>query len=120
MTSLLRENKIVYEYVPNNMTFNFQVLDLTVNKWVKGIMMNKFNKWFAEILRKELDAGKSLDEISIKFKLTTMKPLHAKWIIDVFNQLSSFERTKVILAGWKVSGISNALEIVWLGFLAVS
>ena len=120
VTSLLRENKIVYEYVPNNMTSNFQVLDLTVNKWVKGIMMNKFNKWFAETLRKELDAGKSLDEISIKFKLTTMKPLHAKWIIDVFNQLSSFERTKVILAGWKVSGISNALEIVWLGFLAVS
>ena len=94
--TLLRENKIVYEYVPNNMTSNFQVLDLTVNKWVKGIMMNKFNKWFAETLRKELDAGKSLDEISIKFKLKTMKPFHAKWVIDVFNELSH-------LKGWMES-----------------
>ena len=32
-----------------------------------------------------------------------MKPLHAKWVIDVFNQLSSFEGKKVILAGWKAS-----------------
>ena len=39
-------------------------------------MMDKlFNKWFPETSRKELDAGKSLDEISIK--PTTMKPLHA-------------------------------------------
>ena len=51
---MLRENKIVYEYVPSNMTADFQVLDLTVNKWVKGIMMNKFNKWSAETLRKEM------------------------------------------------------------------
>ena len=26
-TSLLRENKIVYEYVPNKMTTDFQILD---------------------------------------------------------------------------------------------
>ena len=92
------------------MTADFQVFDLTISKWVKSIMMDKFNKWFAETLRKELDAGKSLDEISIKFKLTTMKPLHAKWVIDVFNLLSSFEGKKVILAASKASGISNALE----------
>ena len=116
VTSLLSENKIVHEYVPNNMTADFKVLDLTVNKPVKGFMMDKFNKWFEETLRKELDAGKSLDEISVKFKLTTMKPLNAKKVIDVFNQLSSFERKKVILAGWKASGISDALERGLAGF----
>ena len=110
MTPLLRENKIIYKYVPNSITADFQVLDLAINKWVKGIIMDKFNKWFAETLRKELDAGTSLDEISIKFKLTTMKPLHAKWVVDVFNQLSSFEGKKVILAEWKASGISDALQ----------
>ena len=38
----MRENKIVYKYAPNNMTADFQVLDLTVNKLVKDIMMDKF------------------------------------------------------------------------------
>ena len=116
MTSLLRENKIVYEYVPNNMTADFQVFDLTVSKWVKGIMMDKFNKWFTETWRKELDAGKSLDEISMKIKLVTMKPLHAKWVINVFNQLSSFEGKNVILLEWKASGIFDALGRGLAGF----
>ena len=114
--SLLRENKIVYKYVPNNMTADFQVLDLTVNKWLKGIMMDKFNKLFAEILRKELDEGKILDEISLKFKLMAITNLHVKWVIDVFNQLSSFDGKKVVFAGWEASGISDALERDLAGF----
>lgn len=75
MSSLLRENKIVYEYVPNNMTFDFEALDVTVNEWVKGIMIDNFNKWSEETLRKELDPGKPLDEISIKFRLITTKSI---------------------------------------------
>ena len=51
---------------------------------------------------------KSFDKISIKFKLTTMKPLHAQWIIDECNHLPPFEGKK-ILAGWKASEISDAL-----------
>ena len=45
-----------------------------------------------------------------------MKPFHAKWLIDVFNQLSSFKGKKVILAGWKASGISDAVERGLAGF----
>lgn len=74
------------------------------------------NKKFAETLGKELDAGMSLDEISIKFELTTMKPLHAEQIIDVYNQLSSFEGQKIILAGCKASGISDVFKKVLAGF----
>ena len=33
------------------MTDYFQVLDLTVNKWVKNVMKQKFNEWFAIQLR---------------------------------------------------------------------
>ena len=76
------------------MAVGFEVLDLTVHKWLKDVMRDNFNKWFAETLRNELDAGKSVDKISIKFKLTAMKHLHAQWIIDVCNQLSSFESKK--------------------------
>ena len=52
------------------MTDWFQVLDLTVNKWLKGLMKEKFNGWFVNW------SGKLLGEIDTKFLLTTMKPLH--------------------------------------------
>ena len=47
VTSILQEQKILNDYVPNNMTGYFQVLDLTVNKEVKDCMKQKLNEWFA-------------------------------------------------------------------------
>ena len=49
VTSLLQEQKILNEYAPNNMTNFFQVLDLTVSKWVKDFLKQKFNEWFAVV-----------------------------------------------------------------------
>ena len=61
VTSLILEQKILNEYVPNNMTNCFQVLDLTVNKWVKDFMKQKFNQWFTTQLRNKLESGKELE-----------------------------------------------------------
>ena len=44
------------------MTADFQVLDLTVNKWLKNLMTEKFNNWFATNLQQELDSDKALDD----------------------------------------------------------
>ena len=82
VTSLLQDQKILNEYVPNNMTSCFQVLDLTVNKWVKEFIKQKFNKWFATQLRNELESAKELENIMNKFHLSTMKHLYAGWILD--------------------------------------
>ena len=79
VSSLLTVNKIMYEFVPNNMTADFQVLDLTVNGWLKDLMKAKFNDWFAQQLRVQLENGTALENIDIKFLLSTMKPLHAGW-----------------------------------------
>ena len=46
VNSLLQEQKILNEYATNNMTDYFQVLDLTVNKWVRDYMKQQFNEWF--------------------------------------------------------------------------
>ena len=82
VTSLLHDQKILNEYVPNNMTNYFQVLDLTVNKWVKDFMEKKFNEWFATQLRNELEHGKELENVTIKFLLSAVRPLHAGWLIQ--------------------------------------
>ena len=39
-----------------------------------------------------------------------MKPLHAGWMIDSYNRLSSLDGKQIILAGWRASGITDALE----------
>ena len=60
----------------------FQMLDLTVKKSTKDFMKHKFNESSATQLRNELESGKELQNITIKFLLSTMKPLHAGSLID--------------------------------------
>lgn len=119
ITDILRENNFFYVYVPSNMTHIFQPLDLSTNKWVKDFFKKKFNEWYASRLREELANGKDLDEIQIKFLLTEMKPLHANWMIDCYNQLTSPEWRYIILGGWKESGIQDALSEGTGKFLAL-
>ena len=80
-------------------------------------MKQKFNKWFATQLRNELESGKELENITNKFLLSTMKPLHARWLIDCYNQLTSSHGKEIILAGWRSSGISAAVEDGFIAFL---
>lgn len=47
MVTLLEENRVLREYIPSNMTDYFEVLNLTVNKWVK------------EFVKKSLTSGLS-------------------------------------------------------------
>ena len=49
-----------------------------------------------------------------------MKPLHAGWLIDIYNELSSFEGRKVILGGWKGAGITDAIAKGLIGFTGES
>ena len=83
-------------FVPNNMTDLFQPLHLTTNKWVKDFMKKNFCKWFTAKLREVLKQGQNLENVDIK--------LHATWLIDCYNQLSSHQGKEVILSGWRAAG----------------
>ena len=72
----LKENNIVSEYVPNNMTDYYQLLDCTTNKWANNFLKANFSTWFSKQVQKHLDKGIALEDIDIRFQLTTMKPLH--------------------------------------------
>ena len=109
--NLLKESNILFVKVPANMTHIFQPLDLSTNGWAKTFMKNKFALWYAEQIQIQLNDGVPLDEVSVKFLLTTMKPLHAKWLIELYNELSSEACRDVIISGWRQSGILDAIEL---------
>ena len=79
---LLKENNIMTEYVPNNMTNYYQPLDCITNKWAKDFLKPKFSTWFSNQVQVNLDKDIALEDIDIKFQLTTMKPLHASWQLN--------------------------------------
>lgn len=75
---LLESLNIQFVPVPANMTRFFQTLDLTVNKSAKQFMWNEIITYYSNIVRERLDNGKSVEDIEVDLRLTTIKPLHAK------------------------------------------
>ena len=108
---ILKENNIITEYVPNDMINYYQPLDRTTNKWAKDFPKAKFSTWFPKQVQKHLDKGIALEDIDIRFQLTTMKPLHANWLIDLFSVLTSPQAKDVIIGRWTKSGIWDALKL---------
>ena len=45
----------------------------------------------------------------MKFHLTETKPIHAKWITQFHDYMSTEDGSKVIINGWKKSDISDAV-----------
>ena len=108
--SKLEENKVVLVQVPANMTHIFQPLDLTVNGYCKRFMKNKFAEWYSKQVSIELENGKELADIDIKFRLTTLKPLHASWIAEFYNHMTTKAGSEISINGWRASGIADAIN----------
>ena len=109
--NLLRDNKILLTNVPPNMTKFYQPFDLTVNGFAKRFMARKCNDWYTEQVSAQLDKGISIDDIDIKLRLSLIKPLHASWLVDLYNHMTSGAAKDLIGSGWASSGIKDAINL---------
>ena len=106
----LRENSVFLVRVPVNMTNLFQALDLIVNGAAKAFLKKKYTEWYSGEIAKALDDGMEIDDIDIKLKLSILKPVQAKWIVELYYYLTSEKGHEVIANGWKSAGIIGAIE----------
>ena len=97
--------------VPANMTHFFQPLDLTVDGSAKNFMRKKFVSWHAEEIKKQMDAEIPAESIDVNLKLTSLKALHANWLIELYNVLMAADGRETVLNGWKKSGVTTVLCI---------
>ena len=97
--------------VPENMTHIYQPLDLTVNGASKNFLKAKFTEWFTKKIDEGLQEGKEPEDIEVKFRLTTLKPLHTSWVCDLYDYLTSSKGEVIIKNGWKRTGIIETIEI---------
>ena len=96
--------------VPSNMTHFFQPLDLTVNGVAKRYMRKQFITYYSNCVKHQLENGKRLEDVEVDFRLTSIKPLHAWWIVGMYNFLTSEKGSLVIEKGWEKAGITGLLD----------
>ena len=109
---ILRAHNIYLCKVPTKMIQLFQPLDLMDNNHCKVFMIIRFGEWFGKQVKNSLKLGLKREKIDIKFRLTTMKPLHAYWLIEFHNTITSASRSSIIINGWKIKGIFELIKMV--------
>ena len=75
--------------VPANMTHFFQPLDLIVKGQAKKFCNNKFTTWYSAEVQKQVDSGANFEDADVNLKLPVLKPIHATWIVEMYNFLTS-------------------------------
>ena len=95
--NLLRDNNILLTNVRPSMIKFYQRLDLTLNGFSKLFMTGKFNDWDTGQVCAQLDKGVLINEIDIKLRLPLMKPLHAGWLVNFHNHITSGAKEEKLL-----------------------
>jgi len=94
---LYKNKNIEITCVPANMTHLLQPLDLTVNGYTKKHTRRKFNDWYTTQIGIQLDEGKSLQDITVPLLLPHLKPIHAQWMVDLYNDMTKESGKNVII-----------------------
>ena len=103
---LLKKNDIIAIHVPNNHTSLFQRLDISVNKSAKCFIADKYQDWYAENVLQQLNRVAPAHDVKVVVKLSIMKPLHAKWIIEMFRQLKRSKQ--IVISGFRKAHIHRS------------
>ena len=84
--------------------------DLTVNREAKKFMKDQFTSWYSAQIQGQLDSGVVLDDVDVDLRLSVLKPIHATWIVSMYNHLSSSEGRQSIAKGWKKDGVTDVVS----------
>lgn len=89
-----------------NCTDRLQPLDSSVNKPAKDYMRSKFQEWYSNQIKQqlEMEAHEEVDTI-----LSVMKPIVSQWTIDMYNYFKS--NPSIIVNGFNEAGIHDTLHL---------
>ena len=63
--------------------------------------------WYTEQVAKQLNEGKTPADVEVSLNLSEIKPLHAKWIYEMYEYLRG--RSDLILNGFESAGITEVV-----------
>ena len=84
--------------------------DLTVNREAKKFMKDQFTSWFSAQIQSQLDSGMVLNDVDVDLRLSVLKPIHATWIVSMYNHFSSSEGRQSTAKKWKKAGVTDVVS----------
>ena len=65
---------------------------------------------YSKAVKQQLKSGTRLDDVEVDFRLSVLKPLHAQWLVKMYNFFTTERGKGVISKGWKKARLSGLLD----------
>lgn len=104
--TLLDSHYVNVVLIPANCTDRLQPMDLSVNKAAKDFLRSQFTDWYAHEVCSNLEEE---DSSIVDLKLSRIKPLHAQWMVTLYNHIKS--NPDIVKNGFKKAGILDSLSL---------
>ena len=62
------------------------------------------------MLHRQLENGKSVEDIDVDLRLSAIQPLNARWLASMKNFFTSSKGAQIIGKGWKKAEVSGLLD----------
>jgi len=57
-----------------------------------------------------MESGTSTDEVEVDLRLSVLKPLHARWMVSLYNHLTSREGKRYVTKRWEKAGVTGVVN----------
>ena len=71
-------------------------------------IQNQYNDWFADQVFTQLQNGRDPTDAKISSKLSDLKPMHARWIVNWYNHV--IKEKEMIVRWYNSAGISVTVQ----------
>jgi hypothetical protein len=99
----LKDNGITPLFVPACCTDRLQPLDVAVNYDYKEALKARFHEWYTQQVIDTLNSGDECTRTPVDLKTSTLKPIHAKWIVSAHAQMEN--RCDLVQTGFRKAGL---------------
>ena len=106
--ALYLKNDCELVIVPRNLTNKFQPPDISINQKAKTFISHKFKTWHADRVSEQLKKGVAPGDVKVSVKMSDLKPLHARWVVDMCTYLK--QQKESILNVFDKADITEALK----------
>ena len=78
-------------------------------------LIKLYIKWYADRVSEQLKRGVAPGDVKVSMKLSDLKPLHARWIVEMFDYLK--QQNESIVNGFDKAGITEAVKSAIVNFI---
>jgi len=89
--------------------------NIEVNGQAKKFCKDKFASWYSAEVQKQVDSGVNFEDVNVDLKLSILKLIHATWLVEVYNFLTSAQGRVHVSKGWKkarIKGVVTGNEVL--------